>query len=624
MKQKKIFKVMRRKHKELYTQHCSHCNDVFYDKYTLLFHKAYIHNDTSHICFKCYGVFELIEAHKTKCTLPLNEPLDEEMIKHLILEKKTKKRKNAKIKIRKFNFVTKNMLGIKCLKNDDLNESEQKNKNENKEIPKQKAVSSHMDKLCVNKNKLNENAKKNNKSKKTNEIMNNKNIEKKEEIGTEERKKSSFSKPKKKASNPEGKGNSNIVSNKLVNNQFINKDKSIEKEVDSIKKLKEIQEIKIIPDKVENLNFVSTKNIKKNPNYFLNGLYINTIQTNKVFSFKNYLIFPNLKFGVGVYGQVNFSLNKKDFSPFAIKQINKSKMNENSVRREAGIIELLQKKENIFPKIYNLFQDETNYYIVQSLKGPDLKKYIEFANKIDLETAYQIGIELLINLKILHKSGILHIDIKEDNFLSLNTPQEKYGKLIHFSLSDFGFSVQFQNQEGIHYEPCSKLQRCGNFYYASINALEGNPVSRKDELISIVYIILVLCIGEPPWKYIGGNKQNEYRKNILNFKKKMDLKNLCENKYKEISEIYDDILSLNYKEEPKYDDYILKLSKKIEKKNLKNGKIKYFCWEEKIIEKIKKSSKNWKSNIIKDPEIRRLFTGFPSEYIVKYIELNYF
>jgi casein kinase I family protein HRR25 len=242
-------------------------------------------------------------------------------------------------------------------------------------------------------------------------------------------------------------------------------------------------------------------------------------------------------------------------------------------------------------------------------------------NNIDIETAYRLGIELIKNLQIMHDKGILHVDIKEDNFVSLPKPKKISNIIMHFALIDYGFSAVFQNNAGIHYEPCIQLKKCGNYYYASINALLGNPISRKDDMISAIYLILYWCSGSVPWKNIVAKDENDAKQKILEIKKAMNMKRICSKKYDEINEIYDDINSLSFKQRPNYDKYIELLKKKIYKCEIGKNKKKFFIWDEILLNKFNDNIKNKKFD--KDNQIKDLFTGYPDEFISSYL-YNYY
>jgi len=95
------------------------------------------------------------------------------------------------------------------------------------------------------------------------------------------------------------------------------------------------------------------------------------------------------------------------------------------------------KKISLFPKIIDVFIEGWNYYIIEELAEPSLAKYIDFSEKLDIITSLRIGLELMINIKVLHSSGIIHGDLKEDNIVSLIKAIKIDNEEIHFSLIDF-------------------------------------------------------------------------------------------------------------------------------------------------------------------------------------------
>ena len=104
------------------------------------------------------------------------------------------------------------------------------------------------------------------------------------------------------------------------------------------------------------------------------------------------------------------------------------------------------KKISLFPKFIADLIEDWNYYIIEELAGPSLAKYINFSVKLDTITSLRIGLELMINIKVLHSSGIINGDLKEDNIVLLIKKIEIDNVEIHFSLIDFGFShIIFDN-----------------------------------------------------------------------------------------------------------------------------------------------------------------------------------
>lgn len=657
------------KSSKAYKIKCNECFLPFSDKYALLYHSALSHGHLENLCRKCFGIFTSIDDHFHKCKFPLIEEDDPKKIHTLILNRK-----------RKGKSILKNSLEP-CLK-DRIKKSEH-----NSNIDKGMEIKSHKRQKFIPKNKNNNKIQYNNKIKYINQNttinfkvelcgLNLKDIKNKNNSVSELLNES--------MDNKESRENDNIKNyittiidknkNEFYNNKFKEddleekrkdlKDDKCFNNIDNNKnniffcknnyKIQKSEEHKIFGARTQNKfiivkkisfqiidikaekkkektkeeNFLKIINVesrkyegKKQQKRNFHGEYIYLIQQHKIFDLKNYIIISDLILGKGKFGQVNFSLRKKDFSPIAIKKMDKKLISEKCAGREAGIIQILQKTK-LFPTIYDFINDDFYFYIVETIQGPDLLKFIKFANNLDIQTYYLFGIELIKNLQIMHNNGFLHVDIKEDNFVSLTKPKKMSGELLHFILIDYGFSVQFKSDKGIHYEPCSQLKKCGNYFYASINALRGNPISRKDDMLSVAYILLSRCNGGAPWKNITANNEEEYKIKILDFKMKLDIEEICKNKFEEINEIFTDINSLDFKQRPNYEKYINLLKKKVYKDKLDNGKQKYFIWDDKLFTKFQ-DLKNKKLKIEEDKEIKILFSGFPNQYIIDFLN-NYY
>ena len=625
-----------------YQSICKKCNQIFYDKYTLLFHLAYVHQQYDNLCRKCFGIFSLIDKHVEKCSLPLREEESVETIKKLMLIKKNKKNlimkyndlKEPKRSEQKQPLIENDKLRVikeekikgvnNAYKSISINEKEElvthfKEKKDKEIFDLDKEVKKIIDKdekknkkyKDINKDKITEleNKKTNviNKTDKAiqinlfedilittkNNIVKNKSLN----IGNNNDWNQilkichcyGFSYKINRNDNDDNnkKKYNNIIKNGIDKKVNIKNNNIDEKNKINIESQTISEECKNFEgDKFPKLGTKKYINFKKN-NSEIKENYLKVIKDYKIIDLNNaYFFVSDLIIGKGRYGQVNFGIKKKDFSGVAIKRQNKVTVNDYSAGREAGILQILE-KSNLFPKIYDYIKEGSYYYYIETLQGPDLLKFFSFSNGIDVKTAYRIGIEIIINLQILHKFGFLHVDLKEDNIVSLRKPKIINSYNIHFILIDFGFSVQFQNKEGIHFdESSSKLKRCGNFYYASPNALLGKSISRKDDLISVVYLLLVWCCG-CPWINIPYKcSEDTIRNKILEIKTNLNIQKLCEYKCEEVYKLYEKIKLLNFKDVPAYEEYIKILSSKLIQKN-SIGNIHIFCWDEKIHEKDK-------------------------------------
>ena len=91
-------------------------------------------------------------------------------------------------------------------------------------------------------------------------------------------------------------------------------------------------------------------------------------------------------------------------------------------------------------RMYDIFQDRLNFFVVQEhLQGEDLYSALYHITFTE-EQAIQIIKQACLALKFLHEQNIVHRDIKSDNLLLLENPNEP-GK-IQVKLNDFGLAVK--------------------------------------------------------------------------------------------------------------------------------------------------------------------------------------
>jgi serine/threonine protein kinase len=102
--------------------------------------------------------------------------------------------------------------------------------------------------------------------------------------------------------------------------------------------------------------------------------------------------------------------------------------------------------------------------------------------------------ELVKRLEYLHSKGYVHHDIKPDNIMLGTDNSTVY-------LIDFGYSLNYINN-GIHVDMIREKRFVGNLMYCSLNQVKAKPVTRRDDLESLFYLLASLNMPRGlPWKH---------------------------------------------------------------------------------------------------------------------------
>lgn len=166
--------------------------------------------------------------------------------------------------------------------------------------------------------------------------------------------------------------------------------------------------------------------------------------------------------GAGKYGVVKrgYSLRNTDFK-VAVKTIDLEKLTGNYHSCVSEILTLKKVDHPNIVKIYEIFKDYKNLYIVMEyVEGKELFEYVVEHTKINELDSATITKQLLKTIKYLNSLSICHRDIKPENIL-INP------KNLHIKVIDFGLSTYFSDFSQL-------ITKVGTPYYVSPEVLKGN------------------------------------------------------------------------------------------------------------------------------------------------------
>lgn len=248
----------------------------------------------------------------------------------------------------------------------------------------------------------------------------------------------------------------------------------------------------------------------------------------------------------GGFGTIYYGYDSLFDSKVAIKIENKEKY----LKKESIIYNLLENEKCMAKKI-DYFIENNKSYLIMPLYFYSCDKLLKmndlYFNEKDI---LMLSIQMLQQLNVLHKNGIIHNDIKPENFVF--DKQNKKFKIIDFGLSSFYIT----NKNHIKFS--EKCSRFGTLRYMSINAHKKYSLSRRDDLISLSYVLIYLSRIKIPWKGITNKiEKNKLHSTLINLKENFHENILSYNIKSPIISLYNYSTNLSFASEPDY-NYLIK------------------------------------------------------------------
>jgi len=228
------------------------------------------------------------------------------------------------------------------------------------------------------------------------------------------------------------------------------------------------------------------------------------------------------RIGSGAFGEVWSADSVSTGEPVAVKMERIQDNPAPTLQYEARVMQLFQNMVGI-PRLryFGRKDDMDGIFMVTDLLGPSLET-LATSERLDLNERSlknpplqheafisAIGRQMLQRVRSVHACGMLHRDVKPDNFLFARTPildlsrrasqAQQPVPIPLLYIIDFGMAKRIK-------DPIDAVENrlvtlIGSPRYASVFAHRGEPLGRRDDLISMMYSLMYVANGGAlPWQ----------------------------------------------------------------------------------------------------------------------------
>lgn len=265
--------------------------------------------------------------------------------------------------------------------------------------------------------------------------------------------------------------------------------------------------------------------------------------------------------GFGTFGEIHRGIDIITKRDVAVK-LERFQSRHPQLSNERRVYEVLRGGEGV-PKVHWFGVEELDRIeynvMVMDLLGPSLEDLFLFCSKkFTMKTVLMLADQMIDRIEFMHSKWFIHRDIKPNNFL-----MGVSGRCGLLSLVDLGLAKKYkesdsqvssQGSSGKHIDYREDKALVGTARYVSVNVHMGREQSRRDDLVSLGYVLLYFNRGSLPWqgRAVRAETSRQKHDKILERKTSITEEELCKGLPMEFILYLNYCKSLGFYERPDY------------------------------------------------------------------------
>ena len=168
-------------------------------------------------------------------------------------------------------------------------------------------------------------------------------------------------------------------------------------------------------------------------------------------------------------------------------------------------------------------QDQYNVMVIDLLDVSLEELFRKCSFRFSLKTVLMLADQMLERIQFIHCRGVIHRDVKPDNFV---LGMGDNANLLY--MIDFGLARSYRDSRtGEHIPYRDSRALTGTARYASVNVHAGIEPSRRDDLESLAYVLIYFMRGDLPWQSVRIDSESARLRVIGDVKERMAADKLC-------------------------------------------------------------------------------------------------